>query len=292
ILKVLADLIGLPCRIAKGCKYCTLDDGCSCLIRIEPGREHLIDLIAKPGYLCKPDSLLNGPSTILISSPLHFPRFKQMEPPVDFNIFAEQYFADIQSLNLMFDSGSPGSPKIAVIFHKIDNLKSLIFSDVFNGQTLSVAQKDVQPLNANRDPRFAEGSFLFPPKAVDELSFETEDLNIPLSDLDLKERIGSGSFGTVHRAEWNGCDVAVKILMEQDFHAERVKEFLQEVAIMKRLRHPNIVLFMGAVTEPPNLSIVTEYLSRGSLYRLLHKPGVREVLDEKRRLTMAYDVVK
>lgn len=31
---------------------------------------------------------------------------------------------------------------------------------------------------------------------------------------------------------------------------------------MKRLRHPNIVLLMGAVTEPPNLSIVTEYLSR------------------------------
>lgn len=89
---------------------------------------------------------------------------------------------------------------------------------------------------------------------------------------------------------------------------------------MKRLRHPNIVLFMGAVTEPPNLSIVTEYLSRylmsiltphsifhcypaiyncvfylflfrGSLYRLLHKPGAREALDEKRRLSMAYDVV-
>ncbi|XP_070051133.1 serine/threonine-protein kinase CTR1-like isoform X1 [Nicotiana tomentosiformis] len=59
---------------------------------------------------------------------------------------------------------------------------------------------------------------------------------------------------------------------------------------MKRLRHPNIVLFMGAVIQPPNLSIVTEYLSRGSLYRLLHRPGARELLDERRRLCMAYDV--
>lgn len=33
---------------------------------------------------------------------------------------------------------------------------------------------------------------------------------------------------------------------------------------MERLRHPNIVLFMGAVTQPPNLSIVTEYLSRSA----------------------------
>ncbi|KAJ6969313.1 hypothetical protein NC653_037087 [Populus alba x Populus x berolinensis] len=83
------------------------------------------------------------------------------------------------------------------------------------------------------------------------------------------DSISEGSFGTVHRADWHGS-----------------------VAIMKRLRHPNIVLFMGAVTQPPNLSIVTEYLSRGSLYRLLHKSGAREVLDERRRLSMAYDVAK
>ena len=30
---------------------------------------------------------------------------------------------------------------------------------------------------------------------------------------------------------------------------------------------------------------------RGSLYRLLHKSGAKEALDERRRLSMAYDVV-
>jgi hypothetical protein len=34
------------------------------------------------------------------------------------------------------------------------------------------------------------------------------------------------------------------------------------VRIMKRLRHPNVVLFMGAITRVPNLSIVTEFLPR------------------------------
>jgi hypothetical protein len=38
---------------------------------------------------------------------------------------------------------------------------------------------------------------------------------------------------------------------------------------MRRLRHPNIVLFMGAVTRPPNLSIVCEYLPRYSTIVLL-----------------------
>ena len=37
---------------------------------------------------------------------------------------------------------------------------------------------------------------------------------------------------------------------------------LIQVAIMKRVRHPNVVLFMGAVTKRPHLSIVTEYLQR------------------------------
>lgn len=38
--------------------------------------------------------------------------------------------------------------------------------------------------------------------------------------------------------------------------------FVFQVRIMRRLRHPNVVLFMGAVTRPPNLSIITEFLPR------------------------------
>lgn len=38
---------------------------------------------------------------------------------------------------------------------------------------------------------------------------------------------------------------------------------------MKRLRHPNVVLFMGAVTHVPNLSIVTEFLHRYSSVKII-----------------------
>ncbi|KAF3570203.1 hypothetical protein F2Q69_00063659 [Brassica cretica] len=57
---------------------------------------------------------------------------------------------------------------------------------------------------------------------------------------------------------------------------------------MRRLRHPNVVFFLGAVTRPPNLSIVTEFLPRGSLYRILHRP--KSQIDERRRIKMALDV--
>ncbi len=41
--------------------------------------------------------------------------------------------------------------------------------------------------------------------------------------------------------------------------------------MLTKLRHPNIVLLMGFVSKPPNLSIVTEYLPNGSLFQLLHQ---------------------
>ncbi|XP_047959666.1 serine/threonine-protein kinase CTR1-like [Salvia hispanica] len=354
LFKVLADGIGLPCRIARGCKYCTRENASSCLVRFGLDREYLVDLVEKPGCLYEPDSLLNGPSTISISSPLRFPRFRQVESPTDFRLLAKQFFSDIQFLNSEFceflaagtvnkggtdnsmhhkqsegnymdrSSCPPSStsheeisitPQYATnSWIKVHGQGQLLsrpsdFQEVMSSSNTfseSIPEKllpqsghgnaQVLPflsprIETSKNSRFGEGGQLFPSKSR-EYTFYVDDLNIPWSDLVVKEIIGAGSFGTVHRAEWNGCDVAVKILMEQDFHAERFKEFIREVAIMKRLRHPNIVLFMGAVTEPPNLSIVTEYLSSGSLYRLLHKPGAREVLDEKRRLSMAYDVAK
>ena len=54
-----------------------------------------------------------------------------------------------------------------------------------------------------------------------------------------------------------------------------VQEFRAEVGIMKRLKHPNVVLFMGACTKPPNLSIVTQFVPRGSLFRLLHRSALQ-----------------
>ena len=35
---------------------------------------------------------------------------------------------------------------------------------------------------------------------------------------------------------------------------------------MEALRHPNIVMFLGACTKRPNLAIVLEYCSKGSLW--------------------------
>ncbi|XP_042416016.1 probable serine/threonine-protein kinase SIS8 isoform X2 [Zingiber officinale] len=116
------------------------------------------------------------------------------------------------------------------------------------------------------------------------------EFEIAWEDIILGERIGLGSFGEVYHGDWHGTEVAVKRFLHQDISSDALEEFISEVRIMKRLRHPNVVLFMGAVTCVPNLSIVTEFLHRGSLFRLIHRPNNQ--LDERRRLRMSLDIAR
>jgi serine/threonine protein kinase len=67
-----------------------------------------------------------------------------------------------------------------------------------------------------------------------------------------------------------GTPVAVKVLVCQILSAEVVDEFRGEITVLSALRHPNVVLFMGAVTVAPNFCIITELVSRGSLWSVLH----------------------
>ncbi|XVF82735.1 hypothetical protein PTKIN_Ptkin16aG0073400 [Pterospermum kingtungense] len=322
LFKELADLVNLPCRIAKGCKYCRREDASSCLVQLGPDREYWVDLFEEPGALGRPDSSLNGTSSILVSSPLCHPRFKLLESATSIGTLAKLYFIDDQShKHALVDTSSANNasnreeqtgPKSGKGFDMNYFNKSNLISALSNKSKSSVStlhQRTTWNICCDKDLQMKNPSNLFP-KAIDStrqcavnsmmfnqsnklvMSIDQEDLNIPWSELVLKEKIGSGSFGTVLRAEFRGCEVAVKILMEQDFHTERFREFLREVGIMKCLRHPNIVLFMGAVTQPPMLSIITEYLPRGSLFRLLQMPDAGLVLDERLRLNMALDVAR
>ncbi|KAJ6690577.1 hypothetical protein OIU85_006794 [Salix viminalis] len=306
LFKVLADSINLPCRIVKGCKYCRRDVISSCLVQVGNDREYFVDLLGNPGALSQPDSSLNCSSSILVSSPLSHPRFKSNQTTRDFRTLAKLYFLDSQPLHIVFENSSSGTnidEDDKFISRLGKDKKNLLPTssnnrDTSSSSALPVRQKYTDPVISN-PKRAATNNLLFMEvnqsilsKSSNQLHLEEEDLIVPWDELLLKNKIGSGSFGTVYHADWRGSDVAVKILEEQEFHAERFEEFLSEVAIMKRLRHPNIVLFMGAVNQPPNLSIVMEYLSRGSLNKLLHMPDAALILDERRRLNMAYDAAK
>uniref|UniRef100_A0A8C9W6F8 RAF proto-oncogene serine/threonine-protein kinase n=1 Tax=Scleropages formosus TaxID=113540 RepID=A0A8C9W6F8_SCLFO len=91
---------------------------------------------------------------------------------------------------------------------------------------------------------------------------------IEATEVVLLSRIGSGSFGTVYKGKWHG-DVAVKILKVIDPTPEQFQAFRNEVAVLRKTRHVNILLFMGYMTKE-NLAIVTQWCDGSSLYKHLH----------------------
>ncbi|PKA51559.1 Serine/threonine-protein kinase EDR1 [Apostasia shenzhenica] len=123
-----------------------------------------------------------------------------------------------------------------------------------------------------------------------DMDTDSLDYEIVWEDLTIGEQIGQGSCGTVYHALWYGSDVAVKVFSKQEYSDDVIHSFRQEVSLMKRLRHPNILLFMGAVFSPQRLCIVTEFLPRGSLFRLLQRNTIK--LDWRKRAHMALDIAR
>ncbi|KAG2726881.1 hypothetical protein I3843_01G129700 [Carya illinoinensis] len=123
-----------------------------------------------------------------------------------------------------------------------------------------------------------------------EMAIDCLDYEILWEDLTIGEQIGQGSCGTVYHGLWYGSDVAVKVFSKQEYSDDVIHSFRKEVSLMKRLRHPNVLLFMGAVTSSEHRCIVTEFLPRGSLFRLLQRNTIK--LDWRRRLHMALDIAR
>ncbi|KAK7300626.1 hypothetical protein RJT34_11474 [Clitoria ternatea] len=81
-------------------------------------------------------------------------------------------------------------------------------------------------------------------------------------------KVGEGGYGPVFRGQLDHTPVAIKILDPEASHGKR--QFQQEVEILCSIRHPNLVLLLGACPEYG--CIVYEFLENGCLEdRLLRK---------------------
>lgn len=110
---------------------------------------------------------------------------------------------------------------------------------------------------------------------------EPDHLTIPTDGTDVWEidpkllnfgtKIASGSYGDLYKGTYCSQEVAIKVLKPERVDSDLQKEFAQEVFILRKVRHKNVVQFIGACTKPPSLCIVTEYMSGGSVYDYLHK---------------------
>jgi predicted Ser/Thr protein kinase len=109
---------------------------------------------------------------------------------------------------------------------------------------------------------------------------------INYAELALERELGRGGFGIVYKGKWRNSDVAIKQLHLTQPSPSSLEEFQKEMAIMARLRCPQIVQFYGAYFEPC-YGIVMEYMPVGSLYAVLHN---NKPLDWEIRHQIAIDI--
>ncbi|XP_054644789.1 megakaryocyte-associated tyrosine-protein kinase isoform X2 [Dunckerocampus dactyliophorus] len=107
---------------------------------------------------------------------------------------------------------------------------------------------------------------------------------LDITKLTLGSNIGEGEFGAVFEGDYLGQKVAVKTI-KFDVTAQA---FLQETAVMTKLRHKNLVGLLGVILHK-GLLIITELMMKGNLANFLRTRG-RSIISSVQLLGFALDV--
>jgi len=116
------------------------------------------------------------------------------------------------------------------------------------------------------------------PHADPTFEFHNKDhdsLRVPISELELGAKIGSGQFGDVYEAKFRGnLKVAAKQLKtDNEEEGEKVlEEFFNEIKTMKGLNHPNLIqLFAFTTGNREGNFMIQEFMAEGDLKNYLQK---------------------
>ncbi|XP_062229408.1 probable receptor-like protein kinase At1g80640 isoform X2 [Phragmites australis] len=103
--------------------------------------------------------------------------------------------------------------------------------------------------------------------------------------------LGVGGFGCVYKAVFDGgVTAAVKRL--EGGGPECEKEFENELDLLGKIRHPNIVSLLGFCVNEGNHYIVYELMEKGSLETQLHGPSHGSALSWHIRMKIALDMAR
>ena len=106
-------------------------------------------------------------------------------------------------------------------------------------------------------------------------------------EIEMGERIGGGGVGVIFKGTFKNEPVALKTLFDARIGEDLKKEYMDELLVMSKVRHSNIVTFLGACMVPPNLCFVME-MAEASLFNLLHEDRLKFTIHET--MQMAVDV--
>lgn len=88
--------------------------------------------------------------------------------------------------------------------------------------------------------------------------------------------MGKGAFGVVYKGLdfETGETVAIKRLELKDIPTSELNNIEQELTLLQKMNHPNIVHFISCIRTEHHLNIIMEYVENGSLLAIIKKFGM------------------
>ncbi|XP_027125515.1 cysteine-rich receptor-like protein kinase 25 isoform X1 [Coffea arabica] len=123
------------------------------------------------------------------------------------------------------------------------------------------------------------------------LFFSFTSIDIATDHFSEENKLGQGGFGPVYKGKLvNGLAIAVKRLNRMSGHG--IEQFKNEVKVISKLQHRNLVKLLGYCIEKEERLLVYEYLPNNSLGSVLFDAAKRDILDWKRRLKIVEGVAQ
>lgn len=181
-----------------------------------------------------------------------------------------------------------------------------------DSQAYPIDPSRVGSLQSNDAYADAARAIVFASLSADPVALASGLDHSDLSELRIKNAIGRGPKSIVYAAEWGGKEVAIKNLNlpdAVDANANEIlkaelTEFVAEIRVMSKLRHPNIIDYVGFSTTPRCL-IVQELAPNGDLRSYLEGLRTRRLREREpsvrdtellpgivQQLTMALDIAR
>ncbi|KAL5772593.1 hypothetical protein ACOSQ2_012517 [Xanthoceras sorbifolium] len=115
--------------------------------------------------------------------------------------------------------------------------------------------------------------------------FDFEKLATATKDFHSNNKLGEGGFGPVYRGILeDGQEIAVKRLSKAS--GQGVEEFMNEVMVISKLQHRNLVRLLGCCIEREEKMLIYEFMPNKSLDASLFDPEKRKLLDWRKRFNI------
>lgn len=123
---------------------------------------------------------------------------------------------------------------------------------------------------------------------MDSLLFDFDTIKFATNNFSSTNKLGQGGFGAVYKGNLsNGQEIAVKRLSKNSEQGER--EFKNEVSILAKLQHRNLVRFFGYCIQREERLLIYEFLPNGSLNNFIFS---RADLDWKARYKIIVGIAR